>query len=124
MGSKPTGDSMNGLTAVNVKHLTESINRSIGIYKASGRKEAAGALEDLLYAINEMRRYNTTHPSRPDRVGDECWCGTWERGKGWAWHRGILRAWVPGDCPAVVEDVEAKKVECYSMISFSEEAPS
>jgi hypothetical protein len=31
---------------------------------------------------------------------------------------------VPGDCPAVVEDVEARKVDCYSMISFSTEAPT
>ena len=114
---------MNGLTARDVRNLAGAISQSADRYRATGKNEIAGALDDLLYAINEMQRYNTTQASRPDRVGDECWYGTWERGIGWAWRRGILRAWVPGDCPAVVEDVEAKKVECYSMISFSAEAP-
>jgi hypothetical protein len=114
---------MNGLTAADVRNLTGAISQSADRYRATGKNEIAGALDDLLYAINEMQRYNTTQASRPDRVGDECWYGTWERGVGWKWRRGILRCWVPGDCPAVVEDIEAKKVECYSMISFSTEAP-
>jgi hypothetical protein len=118
-----TGDSMNGLTAADVNHLTAAIEQSMDRYKASGKKEIAGALDDLLYAINEMQRYNATQASRPDRVGDECWCGTWERGTGIVWRRGILRAWRPGGCPAIVEDAETKKIDYFSRISFSTEAP-
>jgi hypothetical protein len=114
---------MSGLTAANVDHLAEAIDQSIDRYKASGKKEIAGALESLLYAINEMQRYNTTQASRPDRVGDECWYGSWEQPRGMPWRRGIVRAWVSGNCVAVVEDIETKKVDCYSMISFSTEAP-
>jgi hypothetical protein len=83
---------------------------------------------ELQYATaviaQELKSIRESISTRPDRIGDECWYGTWVTGEGWSWHRGILRAWVPGDCPAVVEDVEAKKVDCYSMISFSTEAPA
>jgi phenylpyruvate tautomerase PptA (4-oxalocrotonate tautomerase family) len=115
---------MNGLTAANVDHLVEAIKDTIARGLRHDESSTVIVLESVLSMIEEMQRYNTTQPSRPDRVGDECWYGTWERGIGWQWRRGILRAWVPGDCPAVVEDVEAKKVECYSMISFSTEAPA
>jgi hypothetical protein len=115
---------MNGLTAANFDELFDAISKMHADYLASRKFEAAHALAGTLFVINRLREESTTQPSRPDRIGEKCWCGTWERGKGWAWRRGILRAWVPGDCPAVVEDVEAKKVECYSMISFSTEAPA
>jgi hypothetical protein len=115
---------MNGLTAANVDGLIDAIQKTHANCLALEKREAARALADVLFVIKQLREENTTHPSRPDRVGDECWYGTWERGIGWQWRRGILRAWVPGDCPAVVEDAEAKKVECYSMISFSNEAPA
>ena len=114
---------MNGLTAADVRNLTGAISQSADRYRATGKNEIAGALEDLLYAINEMQRYNTTQASRPDRVGDECWCGTWERSTGIVWRRGILRAWRPGGCPAIVEDAETKKIDYFSRISFSSEAP-
>jgi hypothetical protein len=111
---------MNGLTAANVNHLTEAIEQSIDRYKASGKKEIAGALEDLLYAINEMQRYNTTQASRPDRVGDECWFR-----KGGDWQRGILRAWDVGSkySMAIVEDKETGVAKSTINISFSAEAP-
>jgi hypothetical protein len=114
---------MNGLTAANVDHLTQAINRSIDRYEASGKKETVGALLDLLYAIDEMQRYNTAQASRLDRVGDGCWCGTYEKNVGWSWRRGILRAWAAGDCPAIVEDAETKEIDYFSRISFSTEAP-
>ena len=124
---------MNGLTAANVEHLTEAINRSTDRYKADGKKEAAGALEDLVYAIDEMRRYNATQPSRPDRVGDECWYefisheyvdGKLTRPS--QWKRGILRSWIYSNehCIAIVEDFKNHNIETAASLSFSTEAPA
>jgi hypothetical protein len=108
---------MNGLTAANVDHLTEAIEQSIDRYKASGKKEIAGALEDLLYAINEMQRYNTTQASRPDRVGDECWYAATSS----TYRKGILRAWFEDF--AIVEDCETKRATQTHDVYFSTEAP-
>lgn len=116
---------MNGLTAANVDALIDAIKQAQNRFAEENKSETAFALSDIVFAIDQLRkRNNATQTSRPDRIGDECWYGTWVTGKGWSWHRGILRAWVPGDCPAVVEDVETKKVDCYSMIAFSTEAPA
>jgi len=115
---------MNGLTAADVNHLTAAIEQSIDRYNASGKKEIAGALESLLYAINEMQRYNTTQASRPDRVGDECWYATWNLDNGrWDWRRGVLRSWIAGNNPAAIEDIQTGQIEYKSEISFSTEAP-
>jgi hypothetical protein len=108
---------MNGLTAANVDHLTEAIKQSIDRYKADGKKETAGALEDLLYAINEMQRYNTTQPSRPDRVGDECWYAATSS----TYRKGILRAWFEDF--AIVEDCETNRATQTHDVYFSTEAP-
>jgi hypothetical protein len=115
---------MSGLIASDVDFVLEKLKVAIDQARYDCETTSAMELEDIASTIERLREENTTQASRPDRVGDECWYGTWERGIGWAWRRGILRAWVPGDCPAVVEDVEAKKVDCYSMISFSTEAPA
>jgi hypothetical protein len=114
------GDSMNGLTAADVRNLTGAISQSADRYRATGKNEIAGALEDLLYAINEMQRYNTTQASRPDRVGDECWFRT-----GGDWQRGILRVWdVGSECSmAIVEDKKTGVAKSTINISFSAEAP-
>jgi len=111
---------MNGLTAADVNHLTAAIDQSIDRYKASDKKEIAGALESLLYAINEMQRCNTTQASRPDRVGDECWFR-----KGGDWQRGILRVWDVGSeySMAIVEDKKTGVAKSVTDISFSTEAP-
>ena len=109
---------MNGLTAANVEHLTEAINRSIDQYKASGKKQTAGALEDLLCAINEMRRYNATQPSRPDRVGDECWYAATSS----TYKKGVLRAWFEDF--AIVEDCETNRATQTHDVYFSSEAPA
>jgi hypothetical protein len=111
---------MSGLTAANVNHLTAAIEQSMDRYKASGKKEIAGALESLLYAINEMQRYNATQASRPDRVGDECWFR-----KGGDWQRGILRVWDVGSeySMAIVEDKKTGVAKSTINISFSTEAP-
>jgi hypothetical protein len=108
---------MNGLTAANVDHLTEAIKQSIDRYKAGGKKETAGALEDLLYAINEMKRYNTTQASRPDRVGDECWYAATSS----TYRKGILRAWFEDF--AIVEDCETNRATQTHDVYFSTEAP-
>jgi hypothetical protein len=115
---------MNGLTAADVRNLTGAISQSADRYRATGKNEIAGALDDLLYAINEMQRYNATQAGRPDRVGDECWYGAWKAGKdSWTWRRGILRAWLSSDYFAIVEDAETKRISVYSQISFATEAP-
>ena len=109
---------MNGLTAANVEHLREAINRSIDIYKLNGRKEAAGALEGLVYAIDEMRRYNATQPSRPDRVGDECWYAATSS----TYKKGVLRAWFEDF--AIVEDCETNRATQTHDVYFSTKAPA
>jgi hypothetical protein len=115
---------MNGLTATNVGDLVAAIQQAINAYKKSGRKETVGALEDVLFAMKQLQFQNNGKPSRPDRVGDECWCGTYEKNVGWSWRRGILRAWAAGDCPAIVEDAGTKEIDYFSRISFATEAPS
>jgi hypothetical protein len=79
----------------------------------------------MLNVIEIMQQQNaTTQPSRPDRVGDECWYGAWKAGKdSWTWRRGILRAWLSSDYFAIVEDAETKRISVYSQISFATEAP-
>jgi hypothetical protein len=114
---------MNGLTAANVDGLVDAIKKTHANCLALERREAARALADVLFVIHQLREENTIQASRPDRVGDECWYGSWEQPRGMPWRRGIVRAWVSENCVAVVEDIETKKVDCYSMISFSTEAP-
>ncbi len=109
---------MNGLTAANVEHLAEAINRSIDRYKADGKKEPAGALEDLVYAIDEMRRYNATQPSRPDRVGDECWYAATSS----KYRKGVLRAWFEDF--AIIEDCETNRATQTHDVYFSTKAPA
>ena len=113
---------MNGLTAADVRNLTGAISQSADRYRATGKNEIAGALEDLLYAINEMKRYNTTQASRPDRVGDECWYAASND----PYKRGILRAWLGGQYEGhavAVEDAETNAIRYVDYISFSTEAP-
>ncbi len=115
---------MNGLTAADVRNLTGAISQSADRYRASGKKEIAGALDDLLYAINEMQRYNTTQASRPDRVGDECWYALWDVDNGrWDWRRGIFRGICDRSYPFVAEDAITKSLELCLHVNFSAEAP-
>ena len=108
---------MNGLTAADVRNLTGAISQSADRYRATGKNEIAGALEDLLYAINEMQRYNTTQASRPDRVGDECWYAATSS----TYRKGILRAWFEDF--AIVEDCETNRATQTHDVYFSTEAP-
>jgi hypothetical protein len=57
-------------------------------------------------------------PSRPDRIGDECWFI-----KGDQWRKGFIRAWMPRD-GAVIEDIESKRIWYAWEICFSTEAPT
>jgi hypothetical protein len=115
---------MNGLTAANVERIV--IGLKIGMREAvlANSSIAAKELADVLSLIEAMQRENTTHASRPDRVGDECWCGVYEQNVGYSWRKGILRAWCHGDCPAIVEDAETKEIDYFSRVSFSTEAPA
>jgi hypothetical protein len=108
---------MNGLTAADVRNLTGAISQSADRYRATGKNEIAGALEDLLYAINEMKRYNTAQASRPDRVGDECWYAATSS----TYRKGILRAWFEDF--AIVEDCETNRATQTHDVYFSTEAP-
>jgi hypothetical protein len=114
---------MNGLTAASVDELFDAINIMHTNCCALRKFEAAHALAEVLFVMNRLREESTTQASRPDRVGDECWCGTYEKNVGWSWRRGILRAWAAGDCPAIVEDAVTKEIDYFSRISFATEAP-
>jgi hypothetical protein len=115
---------MNGLTAANVDGLVDAIKKTHANCLALERREAARALADVLFVIKQLREESTTHTSRPDRVGDECWCFDWcDDVKRHVWKRGVLRAWVGGDTPAVVEDTETMQIKYKGSISFSTEAP-
>lgn len=118
---------MNGLTAENVRCVIDSLKEAIGELKKENQRVAATELESVLAVVDQMQRDNTsnaTQTNRPDRVGDECWCGAWKAGKdSWTWRRGILRAWLSSDYFAIVEDAETKRISVYSQISFATEAP-
>ena len=115
---------MSGLTAANVDGLVDAIKKTHANCLALERREAARALADVLFVIHRLREENTTQPSRPDRVGDECWYFDWcGDAKRHVWKRGILRAWAGGDNPAAVEDAETMQIKYRGNISFSTEAP-
>jgi hypothetical protein len=111
---------MTGLTAASVDGLVDAIKKTHANCLALERREAARALADVLFVIHRLREENTTHTSRPDRVGDECWFR-----KGGDWQRGILRAWDVGSkySMAIVEDKETGVAKSTINISFSAEAP-
>jgi hypothetical protein len=110
---------MNGLTAANVDGLIDAIQKTHANCLALEKREAARALADVLFVIKQLREESTTQPSRPDRVGDECWYFS-----NMAWRRGILRAWVSGEDYAAIEAFDTKKIICSYNISFSDKAPS
>ena len=114
---------MNGLTAANVELIIDALKEASTELLKEKQFRAEKELQSVCEVIEQMQRDNTTHTSRPDRVGDECWYGTWEPGIDWSWRRGIVRAWAAGDCPAIVEDAETKEIDYFSRISFSAEAP-
>jgi hypothetical protein len=115
---------MSGLTEANVERLCDSLNQRIALALHANDRFSAGQLQGILSSIKNMQCENTKQLSRPDRVGDECWCGVYEQNVGYSWRKGILRAWCHGDCPAIVEDAETKEIDYFSRISFSSEAPS
>jgi hypothetical protein len=114
---------MNGLTAEGFELLIDKLREAAKQSYFDCEVISASEIESIIEMAVRMQNNNAAHTSRPDRVGDECWYGSWEKPKGMPWRRGIVRAWVSGNCVAVVEDIETKKVDCYSMISFSTEAP-
>jgi hypothetical protein len=78
----------------------------------------------VLFVIHRLREENTTHTSRPDRVGDECWYASWDLDNGrWEYRRGVLRSWIAGDNPAAIEDIQTGCIEYKSNVSFATEAP-
>jgi hypothetical protein len=116
---------MNGLTASDVSQLSNALFKSIEKLFERGEDLAAKELQGMLNVIEIMQQQNaTTQPSRPDRVGDECWYALWDVDNGrWDWRRGVLRSWVAGDNPAAVEDIQTGWIEYKSNISFASEAP-
>jgi hypothetical protein len=115
---------MNGLTAANVERIV--IGLKIGIHEAilANSSIAAKELTDVLSLIEAMQRNNTTQPSRPDRVGDECWYATWDVDNGrWDWRRGIFRGICDRSYPFVAEDAITKSLELCLHVNFSAEAP-
>jgi hypothetical protein len=118
---------MNGLTAANVEYLVDLIKTYIESAQNAHRFAAENQFKNVLTSIKQMQKENVPQPSRPDRVGDECWYFAWCKGissPSYVWKRGILRAWAAGDCPAIVEDIQTKEIDYFSRISFSTEAPA
>jgi hypothetical protein len=115
---------MNGLTAADVSQLSNALLKSIEKLFEQDEDVAANELRGMLNVIEIMQQQNaTTHTSRPDRVGDECWYSNWNNDSRYVWRRGILRAWLAGDDFAIIEDCETGRVQYKSEISFSTEAP-
>jgi hypothetical protein len=115
---------MNGLTAADVDFVLEKLKVAIDQARYDCETTSAMELEDIASTIKRLREENTTQPSRPDRVGDECWYSNWLTNESrYVWRRGILRAWLAGDDFAIIEDCETGRIECKSEITFSSEAP-
>jgi len=114
---------MSGLSGTDVDFVLEKLKVAIDQARYDCETTSAMELEDIASTIKRLRQESTTQPSRPDRVGDECWCGVYKQNVGYSWRKGILRAWCHGDCPAIVEDAETKEIDYFSRISFASEAP-
>jgi hypothetical protein len=113
---------MSGLTEESVSELVDAIAKGRDRYFDRQFHESAVALNEVLLLIEKFRTENNRpQPSRPDRVGDECWFRT-----GGDWQKGILRAWDVGcECSlAIVEDKETGVAKSTINISFSAEAPT
>jgi len=114
---------MNGLTAADVSQLSNALLKSIEKLFEQHEDVAAKELQGMLNVIEIMQRQNaTTHTSRPDRVGDECWYAASND----PYKRGVLRAWLGGQYEGhavAVEDVETNAIRYVDYISFSAEAP-
>jgi hypothetical protein len=111
---------MNGLTAASVELIIDALKEASTELLKEKQFRAAKELQSVCEVIEQMQRDNTTHTSRPDRVGDECWFR-----KGGDWQRGILRVWDVGSkySMAIVEDKETGVAKSTINISFSAEAP-
>jgi hypothetical protein len=111
---------MSGLSGSDVDFVLEKLKVAIDQARYDCETTSAMELEDIASAIKRLRQESTTQPSRPDRVGDECWFR-----KGGDWQRGILRAWDVGSkySMAIVEDKETGVAKSTINISFSAEAP-
>jgi hypothetical protein len=120
---------MNGLTAENVRCVIYSLKKAIGELKKENQQVAVRELESVLALVDQMQRDNTsnaTQPSRPDRVGDECWYRSWLADeKRDIWQRGILRVWDIGSefSIAIVEDKKTGVAKSTTGVSFATEAP-
>ena len=115
---------MSGLTGGDVDFVLEKLKVAIDQARYDCETTSAMELEDIASTIKRLRQESTTQPSRPDRVGDECWYLDWcGDAKRHVWKRGILRAWAGGDNPAAVEDAETMQIKYRGNISFSSEAP-
>ena len=116
---------MNGLTAANVEYLVDLIKTYIESAQNAHRFAAENQFKNVLSSIRQMQKENAPQPSRPDRIGDECWYSNWLTDESrHVWRRGILRAWLAGDDFAIIEDCETGRIEYKSEISFSSEAPA
>ena len=116
---------MNGLTAANVSQLSDALIKSIEKLFEQGEDLAAKELQGMLNVIEIMQQQNAnTQPSRPDRVGDECWYATWDVDNGrWDWRRGIFRGICDRSYPFVAEDAITKSLELCLHVNFASEAP-
>ena len=114
---------MSGLTAEGFELLIDRLRKVAKQSYFDCEVISASEIDSIIEMAIRMQNNNAAQASRPDRVGDECWCGTYEKNVGWSWRRGILRAWAAGDCPAIVEDCETNRATQTHDVYFSTEAP-
>jgi hypothetical protein len=113
---------MSGLTEANVERLCDSLNQRIALALHANDRFSAGQLQGILSSIKNMQCENTKQPSRPDRVGDECWYAASND----PYKRGVLRAWLGGQYEGhavAVEDMETNAIRYVDYISFATESP-
>jgi hypothetical protein len=113
---------MSGLNAEKVERLITGLRRAVGDAKKARAFNIADELSDVVRAIEQLQSEKPDQPSRPDRIGDECWYAASKD----PYKRGILRAWLGGQYEGhavAVEDMETNAIRYVDYISFATESP-
>jgi hypothetical protein len=124
---------MSGLNAEKVERLITGLRRAVGDAKKARAFNIADELSDVVRAIEQLQSEKPDQPSRPDRIGDECWyesriCELIDGSSRWRskWERGVLRCWSHGSESfiAMVEDCETHDIIATANLCFAAEDPN